>query len=317
MNKLKTIFLGTPQIAVPFFNSLIKSEYVNVEAVITQPDRPVGRGLKLTPSPISAAAAEAGIKVFKPASKAEIHSVVESICPDLAIVVAYGRIIPEKTLALTKHGFFNVHFSLLPNYRGAAPVQRSLINGETETGVTIFKLDKGMDTGEILLQEKETVNINDNADALFAKLIELGIKLQNKSISLCAENKTVFSPQSGESSYAPMLNKSDSFIDFNSSALSIHNKIRGLSCGPCARFVFKPKDKAQYTVQIISSSMPVAEYKKGAVGEIIHIESNGGFIIKCGDGAISVNEVRPEGKKNMPGSNFLNGLHLKTGDNLL
>ena len=313
MKKLKTVFLGTPAIAVPFLETVHNLPFCGLAAVISQPDRPVGRGLRLSPSPVSIKAAEYGIPVFKPAKKLEIHSIIQELKPDIAVTCAYGRIILEETLKLSAHGFLNVHFSLLPAYRGAAPVQRALMAGEKESGVTIFRLDKGMDTGDILMKKPVPVEITDDAESLFAKLTAIGKNMLAESLELCAEGKAVFTKQEGEASYAAMISPDEAVFDFSGSAAETHNRIRGISCGPRARFMLNLPDKKTQAVQV-AGTMPCEDMPGiHTPGQIAKVEKNGGFYVKCAKGTLYIKEVKPEGKKFMKASDFLNGARLKAG----
>lgn len=311
--KLRAVFLGTPEVAVPFLETVVNSPYCETIAVLSQPDRPSGRGLRLQPSPVSIKAEEYGLPVYKPAKKKEIHAVIQELKPDIAITCAYGRIILEETLAIAKLGFLNVHFSLLPKYRGAAPVQRALMAGEKESGVSIFWLDKDMDTGDILMKRNIPVEISDDAESLFAKMITLGREMLSESIRLCAEGNAPRTPQQGEATYAAMISPEEAVFDFNAPAETIHNRIRGLSCGPRARFTMSiPGKKSQY-VQVFSTLPCADDFGQNTPGTIAKVEKGGGFYVKCEIGSLYIREVRPEGKKTMKGSDFLNGARLKVG----
>ena len=197
MSKLRIVFLGTPEIACGFLSHIAVSGY-EIAGAISQPDRPVGRGLSLCCTPVNALAEELCIRAFKPVSKRELHTVVSELKPDLAVVVAYGRLIPAETLTLARIGFLNVHFSLLPKYRGAAPVQWALINGEKTTGVTLFWLDEGMDTGPIFLRREERVLESDDAASLFSRLSALGADLLGEGLKKISAGEIIREPQTGE-----------------------------------------------------------------------------------------------------------------------
>ena len=313
MKKLRTVFLGTPEIAVPFLETVRNSPYCVLTAVLSQPDRSSGRGLKLKPSAVSIKAEEYGIPVFKPDKKKEIHSVIQELNPDIAVTCAYGRIIPEETLSLSTMGFLNVHFSLLPAYRGAAPVQRALMDGEKESGVTIFRLDKGMDTGDILVKKTLPVEISDDAGSLFLKMTVIGKPLLDESLKLCAEGRAVFTRQEGEASYAAMLFPEEAVFDFSGDAVQTHNHIRGISCGPRARFILELPGGKKQAVQV-AGTLPCADMPGNFTpGQIVKVEKNGGFYVKCANGTLYIKEVKPEGKKFMKASDFLNGARLRTG----
>ena len=311
--KMRAVFLGTPDVAVPFLDTVVNSPYCETIAALSQPDRPSGRGMKLQPSPVSRKAAEYGIPVYKPAKKKEIHAVIQELKPDIAITCAYGRIILEETLAIAKQGFLNVHFSLLPKYRGAAPVQRALMEGEKESGVTIFWLDKGMDTGDILMSKPLPVEISDDAETLFAKMTALGTQMLAKTLAICAAGNAPRIPQQGEPSYAAMISPEEALFDFNAAAREIHDRIRGLACGPRARFIMNIPGKAAQSVQVFSTLPCDDDFGQKQPGTIAKVEKGGGFYVKCKIGSLYIKEVKPEGKKTMKGSDFLNGARLKAG----
>ncbi len=314
MSKLKIVFLGTPDIACGFLSRAAAAGH-EITGVISQPDRPVGRGLKLCCSPVSALAEKMCFSFFKPASKQELHAVISALKPDLCVVVAYGRLIPAETLALARFGFLNVHFSLLPRYRGAAPVQWTLINGEKTTGVTLFWLDKGMDTGPVFLRREEPVLGSDDAASLFARLSASGADLLEEGLAKISAGEIIREPQTGEASAAPKLTPGLALLDFSLPAAVLLGKVRGFSCGPRARFNLElPGRKA--AVQVLSAALPEGPVKDGPAGALLSVEPGGGFIVKCGEGSLLVKTVKPEGKKEMSGADLLNGLRLKPGDML-
>ncbi|OGS11868.1 MAG: methionyl-tRNA formyltransferase [Elusimicrobia bacterium RIFOXYA2_FULL_58_8] len=315
MSKLRIVFLGTPDIACSFLNRIAGSGHELV-GVVSQPDRQAGRGLKLCCSPVSALAEKMCVSFFKPASRQELHSVIAGLKPDLCVVVAYGRLIPVETLALARLGFLNVHFSLLPKYRGAAPVQWALINREPVTGVTLFWLDKGMDTGPVFLRREVPVSDGDDAPALFARLSAAGEDLLAEGLAMIAVGTVAREPQAGEPSAAPKLTPELAWLDFSLPAAELLGKVRGLACGPRARFNLELPGR-KITVQVPAAALPPATAgDNSAPGTILSIEAGGGFIVKCGVGELLVKDVKPEGKKKMPGADFLNGFRIKTGDRL-
>ena len=316
MNKLRIVFLGTPEIACGFLARTAGAGY-EIAGVVSQPDRPVGRGLKLCCSPVSALAEKLGFKSYKPASKQELHSVIAELKPDLCVVVAYGRLIPEATLALARLGFLNVHFSLLPGYRGAAPVQWALLNREKVTGVTIFWLDKGLDTGPVLLRREEPVLESDDAVSLFRRLSAAGEDLLVQGLEKVAAGAAPREPQSGEPSFAPKLNAGLALLDLARPAAELLGKVRGLACGPRARLSLELAGR-KTAVQVLAAALPPPSAGGDSPpGTVLSVEAGGGFIVKCGVGELLVKSVRPEGKKEMPGADFLNGARIKPGDRLL
>lgn len=312
MQKLRLAFLGTPDIACPFLRRAAASGY-EVAGVISQPDRPVGRGLKLCCAPVNALAGELELRAYKPANRRELHAAVAELKPDLGVVVAYGRLIPEETLALARYGFLNVHFSLLPKYRGAAPVQWALINGEKVTGVTLFWLDKGMDTGPVFLRREEPVLESDDAASLFARLTAAGADLLAEGLARVAAGDIAREPQAGEPSLAPKLTAADALLDFSRPAPELLGRVRGLACGARARF-FLERDGRRTAVQVMSAALPAGPERGGAPGSVLSVEPGGGFVVKCGVGGLLLKTLKPEGKKEMPAADFLNGLRLRPGD---
>lgn len=298
--------------AVPFLKLL--KETTDLCAVVTQPDRPCGRGLKLSPSPVKLCAQELGVPVFSPKAPAEITAPMLALAPDLGVAVAYGRILKKDFLTVPRLGFLNVHFSLLPAYRGAAPVQWSLIKGETETGVTVFWLDEGMDTGPVLLRKTLAISPDDNAATLMERLVTLGLEALRESMALVSGGQPPRAPQEGEASYAALLDSSLSRIDFNRSSREAHNIVRGLALGPCARINF-PSEEKSLSVQLLRTSLENCDYSSSLPpGSITRVERGRGFYVKCIDSELLVLEVRPEGKRTMSGWDFLNGFKLKAGD---
>ena len=314
MSRLRIVFLGTPEIACGFLRRIAALGH-EVIGVVSQPDRPVGRGLKLACAPVNALAEELRFRTFKPATKRELHEVISELKPDLAVVVAYGRLIPPETLALARFGFLNVHFSLLPKYRGAAPVQWALMNGEKTTGVTLFWLDEGMDTGPVFLRREEPIRGSDDAVSLFSRLSASGAALLEEGLSKVSAGEILREPQTGEPSSAPKLTGGLTWLDFSLPAAGLLAKVRGLACGPKPRFNLDFPDR-KVTVQVLSAALAEGPLGDGPPGAVLSVEPGGGFIVKCGVGGLLIRTVKPEGKKEMPGADFLNGLRLKPGDTL-
>jgi methionyl-tRNA formyltransferase len=281
--------------------------------VISQPDKQVGRGLKFCCAPVNALAGELKLDAFKPASRKELHDSIAALKPDLGVAVAYGRLIPEETLALARCGFLNVHFSLLPKYRGAAPVQWALINGEKVTGVTLFWLDKGMDTGPVFMRREEPVLPSDDAASLFKRLTAVGEELLERGLARIAAGDMKREPQEGEPSMAPKLTSADALLDFSGDGAALLGRVRGLACGPRARFQVAAQGR-QVAVQVMAAELAPEPLRAAPAGTLLSVEPGGGFIVKCGSGGLLVKSVKPEGKRDMPGADFLNGLRLKPGD---
>ena len=217
---------------MPFLETLARRH--SVVTAVSQPDAPAGRSLKIQPTPVKAKAAELGIPVFQPQRPAHITRELAALKPDLAVVVAYGRLLKAETLAVPVLGTLNVHFSLLPKYRGAAPVQWSLVHGETRTGVTLFWLDEGMDTGPICLSRSVAIETDDDAQSLFNKLIPLGVLALEDALCDLEAGKTHRAPQTGEPSLAPLIKKEDARLSLQMTAFEIHNLARGMRLWPRA-----------------------------------------------------------------------------------
>lgn len=299
--------MGTPDFSVPCLEELIKNE--EVVGVFTQPDKPKGRGYELTPPPVKVCAEKYSIPVFQPVSMRDgkVLEIINSLNAELIIVVAFGKILPKEILESVKYGCINIHASLLPKLRGSAPIQWSIINGESETGVSSMQMDEGVDTGDWYIKESLPISENMNAGELHDALSALGANLLTETVNLLKENELVPHQQDDAlSSYAPMLSKELCPIDFSDSAQNIHNKIRGLYPWPVA--VTKLNGKV-LKVQESRISDIKTEEKAGTV-----ISLDGGICVACGDGkTILLKTVQLEGKKRMNYSDFLRGHPIEKG----
>jgi methionyl-tRNA formyltransferase len=308
-NYPRLIFMGTPDFALPSLKALMESGD-EVTSVYTQPDRPKGRGRKLAPSPIKEAALSFLLPVFQPSSFKE-SSAIDELAeqkPDLLIVVAYGLILPQKVLDIPTWGAVNVHASLLPRYRGAAPIQRAIINGEKETGVTTMRLDAGMDTGDILLMESEPILETDTAQSLHDRLSVLGGRLLLQTLGYLRQDTLVPRPQDPSLvSYAPPLKKGEGEIRWNLSATEIDRWIRGLSPWPGA-FTFLQGKRL-----IIYKAGPDNPEISGAPGTVNSLEK-GGIRIQTSQGILTIFEAQLEGHRRMSSEELLRGVSLKIGD---
>lgn len=311
---MKIGFLGTPEISAYILQELVDNN-VNIKWVATQPDKESGRGRKINAPAVKEKALSLGLdvlqcKVFDNVFFEEIKKYGEI---DLAIVVAYGLYLPTYFLKYPKHGCMNVHFSMLPKYRGAAPVARAIMNGETETGVTIIKLIKEMDAGDIIAEKKVPISLDDTTETLTWSLVKDGAELLIKSMPLYIEEKIETIPQSNlkiEPTYAKKIESSERFIDWNKDALSIHNQIRGLYPWPVAETKINNISIKLIKTKPIKETAP--EDKNKSVGTIVFIDKkSNSLIIKTSDGALLVEKVQPSGKREMTVSEFLNGYELK------
>lgn len=304
---MRIVFMGTPEFAVPCLQKLIDCGH-EVTGVFTQPDKPQGRKMILTPPPVKELALANSIKVYQPVKMRDgaALEMIKEANPELIIVVAYGKILPKEILEYPEFGCINIHASLLPKLRGAAPIQWSIINGFDKTGVTSMQMDEGLDTGDMLIKGEHEISENETAGELHDKLSVLGAEILEKTInSLLAGTLSAEKQNHDEFTYAPMLSKELSPIDWNLSAKEIHNKIRGLSPWPSANAKLCGK-----TVKIHKSIL--TNENGGKPGEIIKAEKN--LIVSCGDGkCIEIVELQAEGKKSMSAADYLRGNPVKTG----
>lgn len=304
---MKIIFMGTPDFAVPCLEELIASRH-SVAAVFSQPDKPVGRKQMLTPPPVKNCAVDNGIPVYQPVTlkDGEAVRIIETIKPDVIIVTAYGKLLPSEILNSAKYGCINVHASLLPKYRGAAPVQRAVINGDNETGVTIMQMDEGLDTGDMLLVEKTPVYPDETSAQLFDRLSRLGAKALLKALEKIENGDcTPIKQPEGDFGYAAKITKDMAVVDWKKSALQIHNQVRGLQTWPCALTYFSGRAiKIHKTVLSDSSG--------NKPGEVVY--NNGVITVSCGDGkCVDILELQPEGKRKMDAKSFLAGNKIEIG----
>lgn len=309
MKNFKTIFFGTPETAVPFLELLAKAS--EVVAVVSQPDRPSGRGLETVPTPVKAAALRLGLKVFQPEKPSDIAAQLSALGAKFGVVVAYGRILKADILSSTELGLLNAHFSLLPKYRGAAPVQWSLVNGEFKTGVTLFWLDPGMDTGPIQAVKETSIGIDEDAPTLLARLTDLGVDLLAANLGKLLEGKTEKRLQEGTPSLAPLIKREDAVIDLTREARVIHNLVRGFRSWPRATLdLASGKLLVLKTAVEEGSEMPTT----GVPGRVLSVGRNKGILVECGSRSrLWFLEVQPEGKKPLNAAEFANGLRLAAG----
>lgn len=308
---MRLLFFGSPAVAVPFLEACVRAGH-EVAAVITQPDKPAGRGLTLKPPPVKEAALRLGLRVLQPEKPSLLAPELSAMGVDMAVVVAYGRILKPDLLAATRLGFMNVHFSLLPEYRGAAPVQWALMRGATETGITLFWLDAGMDTGPVQRMARLPIAPEDDAVSLFPKLVALGVLELEAALADVARGRVTRQPQSGEPSLAPKLKTESGRIGFDMPAARVHCTVRGLAYGPGAWF-----EAAAGRVRIkLHKTALVEPSSTGTPGRILVVEPDGAVLIQCAPGVLRVREVQPEGKKRLLAAEFLNGLRMKAGSSL-
>jgi methionyl-tRNA formyltransferase len=312
-NGLNTIFMGTPDFAVPALKTLAASRHT-IALVVTQPDRPKGRGRKLTPPPVKAAAQELGLEVIQPTSvkTAEFVERIIKVKPDIFVVVAFGHLLPQTLLDIPRLGAINIHASLLPKYRGAAPIHWAIIKGEKETGVTIMQLDEGMDSGDILLAVATEIRPRDTTESMHKRLSKMGAGLLIQALDGLMEGSVHPEPQDhSRASQAPRLKKSDGRIDWNQPTKALDAFIRGMTPWPGA-FTFTFKDEMR--LKILR-----AEPLSGSIGEppgTILEGKEGELHIATADGALCITEIQGASGKRLPIHEFLRGCPLVPGTSL-
>jgi methionyl-tRNA formyltransferase len=308
---MKLVFCGTPQFAVPTLERLVESAF-SVDLVLTQPDRPKGRGLELVASPVKQSALKLNLPIYQPEkikTNEELQSRLREIAPDAIIVVGYGRIIPKWMLDLPRHGNINLHASLLPKYRGAAPIQWAIANGEKVTGVTTMRIDEGLDTGDILLQQEFAIEDDDTSETLAPKLSAIGAELMIETLRHLQAGTIKPKPQSNaEATLAPILTKEDGRIDFHRTAQEIYNRLRGFQPWPGAFTKFRGKMLG------VTATRPTTEQgadSPSSEGQVIVRGSQ--LFVGCGHGTVlELLEVQPEGKKRMAAPDFVHGYRPQT-----
>lgn len=306
---MKIIFMGTPDFAAASLEALIDSRH-EIQAVVTQPDKPKGRKGELTPSPVKVIAKREGIKVYQPLKvrDEEFVKTLRAYNPDVMVVVAFGQIIPLSILQMPKYGCVNIHGSLLPKYRGAAPIQWAVLDGEKETGITTILMDEGIDTGDILLKKTIKIDADETSGSLFDKLMALGAKTILETLDEL-EKGSLTPTKQGESptAYAKMLTKAMGLIDFTKPAKELDCFVRGMDPWPSAYTLLAGKTLKLWKVRAVEGG--------GKAGSVIDIDKES-FTIACGEGAIEVLEVQLEGKKRMSAGDFLKGSTLNIGQEL-
>ena len=304
---MRIVFMGTPEFAVPCLKSLI-SDGNEIVGVFTQPDKPKGRGYTLTPPPVKVTALENGLEVFQPTTLKDgtAFEILKKLNPEMIVVVAYGKILPKEIIDLPPYGCINVHASLLPEYRGAAPIQWAVLDGKKKTGVTAMYMDIGLDTGDMLMKSETEIGENETADELHDRLSELGAELIVKVVHSAQQGTLIREKQDdSKSCYAKMLTKEMSKIDFTKSAQEIHNQVRGLNSWPSAVATLNGKRIKIHKTLVADGN--------GEAGQVLSLNP---LVVACGSGAVEITELQPEGKKKMPAQSFINGLHNVREDEL-
>ncbi|HIC95357.1 TPA: methionyl-tRNA formyltransferase [Candidatus Bipolaricaulota bacterium] len=306
---MKLIFIGSGEIGVPTLRGLAKAH--EILAVFTRPDRPAGRGQKPRPTPIKETALELGLPLYQPESvnSPESLGLIRGLEPELIVVAAYGEILSKELLAIPGRGAINLHASLLPKYRGAAPIQWAIIRGEQETGITTFLMDEGMDTGEILLQRAIPIEEEDTAGSVHDKLAEVGMEVMLATLEGLERGTLKPRPQDhSQATYAPKIEKDLGRLDWSRPSREIFNLIRGLNPSPGAFTFFRGKRLKVHRSRVVEGPY------QGRPGEVVGVDE--GFTVKTGDEALELVEVQPEGKRRMSGPDFIRGYRVELKERL-
>ncbi len=311
---LRVVYMGTPDFAVPALQSLLASRH-QVVGVVTNPDKPVGRGNKISEPPVKRAALAAGVEVFQPKGlrNEAAQEKLRAWAPDLIVVAAYGRILPEAVLAIAPLGCLNIHASLLPHYRGAAPINWCIVRGEVETGITIMQMEAGLDTGPMLLKRAVAIAPDETAQTLHDKLAPLGGPLLLQAIDSLLDGS--ISPQAQDhelATWAPMIKREDAALDWTKPAQELDNQLRGFSPWPGASSWWHPSDAAS-SPQLIKIGAARAVEGEGAPGEVLSVDE-GAVLVACGQGALRLDILQAPGRRALPARDFLNGTRVSAGD---
>lgn len=311
---MKIIFMGTPEFAVPTLQSLADEGHV-VAGVLTQPDRPAGRGNKIKASPVKVLAESLGLPVFQPQKikTPEMVRIIRELEPECIVVVAYGQILSQEILDIPEYGCVNVHASLLPAYRGAAPIHWAVINGETKTGITTMLMDAGLDTGDMLLQQEYAIGTEATTGEVHDALAVIGARTLIDTLDRLQKRTLKPVPQPDGFTYAPLLKREHEQIDWSWPAQTIHNRIRGLNPWPGAFTFFRDEQIKLWKSKAVTSALPDNRQETAAPGEIAG-QSDNGIIVRTGDGYLEIMELQPAGKNRMAAAAFYNGRRIKTGE---
>jgi methionyl-tRNA formyltransferase len=310
VNPLRIIFCGTPQFAVPSLKHLLQQADFQLLAVYAQPDRPRGRGQEISLTPVKEVALAANLPVHQPAKirAPEVEDELWALAPDVIVIIAYGQIVPARLLNIPKHGWINLHASLLPKYRGAAPINWAIVNGETRTGNTTMRIDAGMDTGEILLQQELPIGAGETAPEVVKRLAEAGAPLMAETLRGIVTGSVISKAQNhAEATLAPILKREDGLIDWSRSAIQIYNRMRGFAPWPDAYTQFRSQ-----TCHLRGKPVP-GERGDAEAGTIV--KASGGVRVVCGQGSLlELTNVKLEGRKQISAAEFANGARLQAGE---
>jgi len=313
---MKVVFFGTPQFAIPCLQALLQDQNFQVVTVVTQPDKRRARGTAIIPSPVKQLAQEHHIPIWQPQrckTDSEFAQYLQTTKADVFVVVAYGQILPISLLTIPKLGCINVHGSILPQYRGAAPIQWSIYNGDEQTGITTMLMDEGMDTGAMLLKSYLSIGILDNAQQIGERLAQQGADLLKQTLLELRTIKPI-AQDATLATYAPLIKKTDYLLDWHKSALQLHNQIRAFY--PDCFTSFRENPLKIVTTVPAEYIQDLLEPTQGSAGEIVYLLKNQGPVIQTGDGLLLLKQVQIAGKKVQSGWDFVNGMRISTGEKL-
>ena len=309
---MNILYMGTPQFAIAPLQALLEAGHT-VKAVICRPDKPKGRGHKMLPPPVKVFASEHGLPVLQPKTlrDEEFFHCLQDLNPEMIIVAAYGKILPKNVLEFPRYGCINIHASLLPKYRGAAPIQRAIMNGDTQSGVTVMRMEEGLDTGDMLLKKSVPIDASDNAEDLTLKLSHIGAELITKAVLQAESGSLSGTPQNdGLASYAAKIEKEDCQMCFDRDAITLANQVRALAPQPLAYAVLC-HDGLRSKLKVAKAE--AVEYcGNEAFGTVVDI--SGALTVRCKNGALRITELIPEGKNKMSAADFCRGRKAAIGD---
>jgi methionyl-tRNA formyltransferase len=312
---MRLVFLGTPEFAVPALERIVETGH-EVLTVVTQPDRPKGRGQQTTASPVKQAALRLGLTIYQPerVRRSEAVEYLRALAPETMVVVGYGQIIPQNVIDIAPRGIVNVHASLLPKYRGAAPIQWAIVNGESLTGVTTMQIDAGLDTGDMLLKAQTEIGPEENALELSERLAAMGADLLVETLDrLAAGNLTTVKQDCAQATYAPILKREDGRIDWSQAAQEVHNRVRGLDPWPGAYTQFRGQTLHIWKSRLWGQGRPDAGTLPETPGSVVSLRP---LVVNCGSGALELLEVQLAGRKRIFATDFANGQRLKENEKL-
>lgn len=315
-DRFRSVFFGTPDIAVPALRAL--TEVSEVVGVVCQPDRPSGRGMKLRPPAVKSAALDLGLDVFQPVRvrDGELESWLRERDTEVAVVLAYGRILPRGVLEAPRRGCLNLHASLLPKYRGAAPIQRALMDGERSTGISLMQMDEGLDTGPVLARRDLPIQADETAGELAERLADLAAHVTREEVPRAIRGELAAEPQEHErATHAPPLTRADELLVFDASARSLADRIRGLSPRPGAHALLSRADAGAPTKLRVLRARPVFESFTTTPGEVLIRSPR--ILVGTGEGLLEILEAQLEGRRPLPARDLINGRALRDGDRLL